>query len=275
MKLFKWGVELFNGHPSYGHWQQVSKFLKLGKITIYLRVLSRYGTDCSYQDGQNYFLYIGRLVLQWAGPSYYSNEESYKLSFAPWTIQEVNYINSNIIPTESTISIRCTECGSKLVARQDGMYCQEGCEGSRETYIYDFMTDLRREKLFDPLGWNLSIAKDRSFFWILRSWKADLYMQVELFANEHFPELVHYMRLEYGRFVLNSHGYDPIGYSALLNSEHTYIFRSDGQAEEAFQELEDEKQLIIGYWYGIYEFEREVIEDYGEDPEDHIRWFYE
>lgn len=58
--------------------------------------------------------------------------------------------------------------------------------------------------------------------------------------------------------ILNDNGFYPIGVSQLY-LEDVFIFEDNKESKLAYETLEESKDLVVGFWYGKYEFFDEVI----------------
>jgi hypothetical protein len=61
----------------------------------------------------------------------------------------------------------------------------------------------------------------------------------------------------YSLKVLKEHGYNPIGICVIM-CEETFVFETSEEAQKAYDEMELEKKLIDGFFYGKVDFEKEV-----------------
>lgn len=67
--------------------------------------------------------------------------------------------------------------------------------------------------------------------------------------------------------IIKEHGFNPIAVSQLY-LEDTFVFKTNKEAKEAFNMLENiEESKLVGWWYGKKEFEKVVDEYEKEDPE--------
>jgi hypothetical protein len=64
-------------------------------------------------------------------------------------------------------------------------------------------------------------------------------------------------KTSYSLKVLKEHGFNPIGICVVM-CEETFVFETSEEAQKAYNELELEKSLIDGFFYGKVEFENEV-----------------
>lgn len=57
--------------------------------------------------------------------------------------------------------------------------------------------------------------------------------------------------------ILKEHGYEPTAICIIM-CEETFVFKTQEEADRGYKEMEQEKSLVDGWWYGEVAFEEEV-----------------
>lgn len=60
----------------------------------------------------------------------------------------------------------------------------------------------------------------------------------------------------YSLDVIRKHGYNPIAITTII-CEETFIFKTDEEASKAYEDLEINKGVVDGWWYGEEKFKEE------------------
>lgn len=85
--------------------------------------------------------------------------------------------------------------------------------------------------------------------------------------NPHMPaQAISYLQ------KLFEHGHTPVGYTYIMG-EHTFIFNSETERDQAVQEMEVDKDEIQGWWYAISEMPQ-TIQDVKNDFDYDLSYFY-